>query len=428
MRRLAKTFRNHNYSSQKDYQSLIEEYCDSFTFDVINDSNHITLISNTLSKSGILGFGGFIYSDSETPITFSIISNETIIHSETKSLKNTWNRIGHAWECEDDDLDIFVKIEFEKSTTISLWGFNIDVIDINNIKALESFDTELILQSINKPHLKPETYYINHDINMSMDIDLDSSSSFKVTTESIPIELKKCPYCQRVLPISRVHVDYSSFHNHKSKLTGFQNECRSCKKWDINDYFNPDRSTDKLNESSIITRERKILLKEPDKILELKDRQTGEGLKSMVWKKFSKKCFNCNTPLKLKEVQLDHTRPLAYLWPIDEYATCLCSNCNNSKHDSFPIDFYSDDKLKKLSEITGLDYDDLIKKDVNLAELQRIIDNIVYFSENLDERTFKSIANKVLSVRSEINLFNILKSIDEKAYDSLITRLKKRKD
>lgn len=428
MRRLAKTFRNHNYSSQKDYQKLLTEHCDSYTFNPDNSSNHITLVSDKLSQTGLLAFGGYIYSSSETPMTLSIISNDNIIFSETKTLKNTWNRIGHAWECEDDDLYTFVKLDFEKPTTISLWGFNVDALNLSHIKALESKDNNSILKAINKKHLTPETYYLNHDINMSMDIDLDCSSNFEVNTEAIPIVIKKCPYCQRLLPISRINVDYSSFHNHKSKLTKFQNECRACKKWSINDYFNPNRGTDKLNESSIITRERKILLKEPDKILELKDRNTGEGLKSIVWKRFEKKCFNCGTPLTLKKVQLDHTRPLAYLWPIDEYATCLCSTCNNSKHDSFPVDFYSDDKLKSLSKITGLSYDDLVKKDVNLVELKRIIDNIVYFSKNLDERTFKSIANKVLSVRNNIDLFKILKDTDEEAYNNLISRLNIRKD
>ena len=110
--------------------------------------------------------------------------------------------------------------------------------------------------------------------------------------------------------------------------------------------------------------------------------------------------------LKLaKEFQLDHTMPLAYLWPIDEFATCLCAGCNNSKHDHFPVDFYSTEELTRLVQITGIDQRILLLRDVNEEQLNRVIGDIVRFSNELQARTFASIRRCVLECRPEIDLF-----------------------
>src|SRR5207244_3589985 len=139
------------------------------------------------------------------------------------------------------------------------------------------------------------------------------------------------------------------------KLSKHQNECRACKKWRINDDFNPKRTTDQLHESSVITRERRLFLRDPERLQAIKER-SGAGLKSQVWERFGRRCFYCNRSLDLDEVHLDHTRPLAYLWPIDEHATCLCGEHNNQKQDKFPVDFYTDAQLHELADICGLPY------------------------------------------------------------------------
>lgn len=426
MRRLAKTFRKDDYSSFKDYQEI--SYDEVLDFDFV-DSHTNTLVYSELSKftkGDIFSFGGYIFPKTNTRIHISLQFDNRTVYSYSQSINVLWNRIGFCFPCSTQYNTAKVILTFE-CDQIYTWGITSGTIDLEHYEVLDGLSDEEICSALNLPHLMPEALYLPHDSIIIMPNETLSSKYISSTKETF-IPLKKCSYCQRHLPTGDT-IASSAFHRHKAKVTGFQNECRSCKKWRINDYFNPDRSSDKLNESSIITRERKILLREPEQIIELKDRETGEGLKSQVWKRFGKKCFNCGEPLLLKEVQLDHTRPLAYLWPIDQYATCLCSTCNNNKHDSFPIDYYqSKEKLHELSSITGLDYDKLILKDVCEEQLQRILNDIVYFAENLDARTFRSIANKVLEVRPSVDLYQILKSTNKKAYDKLIIRLNERKD
>jgi hypothetical protein len=59
-------------------------------------------------------------------------------------------------------------------------------------------------------------------------------------------------------------------------------------------------------------------------------------------------------------MRLDHTRPLALLWPLDGSATALCGSCNSQKRDRPPAEFYTHPgKLEELAVITGLPLDEL---------------------------------------------------------------------
>jgi hypothetical protein len=125
-------------------------------------------------------------------------------------------------------------------------------------------------------------------------------------------------------------------------------------------------------------------------------------------------------------VRLDHTRPLAYLWPIDEYATCLCEPCNNNKKDRFPCDFYNEEKLRELARITKLPYRELIKRQVNEKELKRILSDIVGFANSWTPRTFNSVARKVMELKPEVDLLDVLRTTDEDSYNKLIDGLQGR--
>ncbi len=218
-----------------------------------------------------------------------------------------------------------------------------------------------------------------------------------------------------------------SFHKHNAKKTHHQNECRSCKKWKINDSFNPLRTTDQLHESSVITRERKLFLREPQILQAIKDR-TGAGLKSQIWEKFGRKCFYCKKSLKLDEVQLDHTRPLAYLWPIDEHATCLCAEHNNLKKEKFPVDFYSRIQLEELSQICGLPVKDLSRKALNQIELKRILQDIATYAMEWEPRTFAATARKIKELQPAVDLFAILKERNPQVYEDIVKQLADRPD
>ena len=79
---------------------------------------------------------------------------------------------------------------------------------------------------------------------------------------------------------------------------------------------------------------------------------------------------------------LDHTMPLAYLYRMDETATCLCSSCNSKKSDSFPVDFYTQEKLSELSAITGLSLEKLNSRSINRSVLKILVENVVWFFDD----------------------------------------------
>jgi hypothetical protein len=78
-------------------------------------------------------------------------------------------------------------------------------------------------------------------------------------------------------------------------------------------------------------------------------------------------------------MHLDHTRPLALLWPLDEYATALCSVHNTEKRDRSPSDYYSAIELKRLSKITGLKLKELSDPTPNVAAVHLLIERLDWF-------------------------------------------------
>lgn len=114
---------------------------------------------------------------------------------------------------------------------------------------------------------------------------------------------------------------------------------------------------------------------------------------------FNKRCFKCgkdSDPIKLEEMALDHTMPLAYLYRLDESATCLCSSHNSQKSDHFPVDYYSEEELVRLSEITGLSLETLHKKEVNTTVLNLLIEHVVWFyDEFLMEPDYQKIRDGI---------------------------------
>ncbi|MBE3672512.1 hypothetical protein [Pseudoalteromonas distincta] len=419
MRRLAVQTRNDGYSSKRDYQTITTKHSQSVTF--LNNS--LTFVANAQPTSHellIYGIGGFIYPDIATNLKITVNFSERRIESRVFKLTNNWNRVGFCFDITNGSAShITITLEFDNATKASFWG--LDFGDI--IHPVKDFDSNII-GSLNQSHLCPEAYYFEHDTSINLDF-AENSDFVHEITQGHEIELKKCSFCGRLLPLRSELLGALSFHKHNAKLSKHQNECRSCKKWRINDTFNPIRTTDQLHESSVITRERKLLLQEPIILKEIKKR-TGEGLKSQIWEKFDRKCFFCKKLVKLEDFQLDHTRPLAYLWPIDEYATCLCSEHNNQKKDKFPIDFYSKNQLIELSKITGLPIEELSIKDVNEEQLNKILKDLEHYAKEWDARTFNAIARKVIEVRPQIDLFKRLHFINNKVYQELQQELQER--
>lgn len=163
---------------------------------------------------------------------------------------------------------------------------------------------------------------------------------------------------------------------------GFQLECRYCKKFEVNAAHNPKRTAAQMKEDGARRRAFELLLEGLYKgSPQLRYRaKTGRELADDVWKGFGGRCFKCGTPLASpRDMDLDHTRPLALLWPLDGGATALCPTDNSEKRDRPPVDYYSSDELKRLSDITGIPLADLRDPNPNLEAIERVGDRLDWF-------------------------------------------------
>lgn len=81
-----------------------------------------------------------------------------------------------------------------------------------------------------------------------------------------------------------------------------------------------------------------------------------------IHERFGYKCFKCGKDLSTVksaiERPLDQTLPIYYLFPLStDNATLLCRDHNGEKSGKWPSEYYNPTELKKLSVITGIDYD-----------------------------------------------------------------------
>lgn len=419
MRRLANQSREDTYNSNRDYQVIHDRRAQRF-LPLRDGACRLVFVSKVDADSnGRVCWGGYILSKTITTIT-ATISVDNVEHAQEIRVEPNWHRVGGLVTGVPQATSVLLILSWNGGDSpLDLWGL---ALGRPNIPKLQSGTADFSL--LQQPHLIPETFYLGHETAVEADIDVEASERFRIE-DGCGIKVKKCSYCGRLLPIDPARLGVLAFHKHNAKISKHQNECRACKKWRINDSLNPKRTTDQLHESSVITRERKVFLREPEILQEIKDR-TGAGLKSKVWERFGRKCFRCSTPVFLDDFQLDHTRPLAYLWPIDEYATCLCAACNNEKKEKFPVDFYKSQELKRLSEITNLPLAELKKKELNERELRRILSDLPTFARDWEPRTFAATARKVKELRPDIDLLAELKKVDQSEFLRLDKELRDR--
>lgn len=253
-----------------------------------------------------------------------------------------------------------------------------------------------------------------------------------------PIYLKTCNRCARFLPIN-IHNErnHLAFSNHcisnapcihpgfgflkdmdydgnrilKLKF-GYQLECRFCKKYYVNMALNEKRSAAQMKEDGQRRRNFELLIAELNnnsKLLSYRVK-TGSELTEDIWNKFNRRCFKCHCEIKSsRNMHLDHTRPLALLWPLDQTATALCSSCNTSKRDRPPAEFYTQEQLVELSGLTGLSINELISQEPNHAVIQLLIQKQDWFfdvflckAELLKEREGKITSELVVKALDKV--------------------------
>lgn len=403
MRRIASQSRDDTYNSNRDYQLLHDRRGRGFVPLARGESRLVFTTRVSADSDGLVCWGGYFLSKTVTTIAATLWAGG-VEHPQEVKVEPKWRRFGFLATGIPKASTARLTFSWE-GTRIDLWGLGLGR---PNMPKPQAGPPSLAL--FEQIHLIPETFYLAHLSAVDVDIDVDSSTRFRMEDGS-GIKVKKCSYCGRLLPVDPSRLGVLAFHKHNAKISKHQNECRACKKWRINDSFNPKRTTDQLHESSVITRERKVFLREPEILQEIKER-TGAGLKSKVWERFGRKCFRCGIAVPLDDFQLDHTRPLAYLWPIDVHATCLCAGCNNEKKEKFPVDFYKPQELERLSEIIELPLRELKKKQLNECELKRILADLPRFARDWEPRTFLATSRKIKELRPEIDLLVELKKAD----------------
>lgn len=318
-----------------------------------------------------------------------------------------WSKIGSFWFGKPTS-PITITFEALRPTNIFIYGLvggKITNSHLSNVRPalMENMHT-----------IAPETIFVTK-AEHSATIALATTGKQINKTESPTLYLKSCNRCARFLPVNVGGPNNSyerctlSFSNHCvaahrrpckhkgfGKLRdvdsksgeimqldyGFQLECRFCKKFEVNAMHNPQRTAAQMKEDGTRRRFFELLLTElyqGSPQLRFRSR-TGKELTDEVYKKFGGKCFVCNEVLPSpKAMHLDHTRPLALLWPLDEFATCLCEVHNNEKRDRLPSEYYKIDKLKELAKITGISIDQLNEPTPNMDAIRELQKRINWF-------------------------------------------------
>ena len=377
----------------------------------------------------IIAFGGYIHTDCKADISFDLsyayegqgyAFGEGI---ETSVEKDSWGNVGfHIEQIINRDsaiLDVVVDmtITSEVGNRLDFIGFDFDVISKD-----EFLDTSCAVSFYQKTYMHvPYLYYLRTDVPFT-----EYAVDKRRYSPGRRVVLKSCNRCGRYLPINIddelktlsfslhckkrapcVHStfrayeiqngreltpdDYAGLRIEGNKVVsyyGHQLECKACKKFFVNAPLNPQRNPQQFKEDGLRRRAIEGLVND---LLERNlvhfefEQRTKKEFSKYIWEKFNRRCFKCgpdSAPLPFGEMALDHTMPLAYLYRLDESATCLCSSHNSQKSDHFPVDFYSEDELRRLSEITGLSLEKLHSRRVNEQVLKLLVENVVWFYDD----------------------------------------------
>jgi hypothetical protein len=313
----------------------------------------------------------------------------------------SWSKYGSIWRSDTPPSPVKVIFRAEDDCLISLYDAKCGKV------WHEYFDDARDSVLKNLAIFSPEGLFIT----VAGDTVIHVSPKRQVEDDSI--SLKECNRCARYLPVNfdneRATLSFSNHCIAKSpckhkgfgllveknssesrQLTyGFQLECRFCKKFAVNGALNPMRTSDQMKEDGQRRRHFELLLSELNSMSpQMQYRhKTGRELTDEIWNKFSRQCFKCETPIgTAREMNLDHTRPLALLWQLDETATCLCKSCNSQKRDRFPVDFYDAIELERLAEVTGIPLQELQEPTPNTSALNSILENLDWLYETFLER------------------------------------------
>ncbi len=382
--------------------------------------NDINLFLNPIA---VLAIGCYIYPLNNCLVKLTIEIENTGI-SETavyELLSGKWYSIGLDLEVDLSENSLKEKnvnysLTFESNESNYIIDYSMLNYGLIDYQYFQDNDVYSHFSNSKKQICFPEQFYFDNEII------IDNSKIGNVVYK------KSCNRCQRYLPINpfeerealafsnhcstKAPCTHSNFSNYQIientvdeaqfdnlikntsyslkdgylySYFGHQLECKACKKFYVNAALNHLRTSTQHREDSL---RRRAVEQLTNRLLGLTWIYHKFRLKNKkefdreIWNKFNKSCFKCKNEIDSpKEMHLDHTMPLAYLYPLDEHATCLCSTCNNEKRDKFPVHYYNIDELKKLSEITQLPIDLLSSTSSNEVVVEKLKENLIWFFE-----------------------------------------------
>jgi 5-methylcytosine-specific restriction endonuclease McrA len=349
-------------------------------------------------------FGGWFTADVDVDVE---IDGQGPKYTLAVARMPNWGKIGEMRPTDGKPLKVTVEITAQQDGHIAIWGMNCGLV---RHEFLDEAEPRLLS---NMFATSPEAnFYVKHGVTRVERASGEDLSNYAGPAFILP--LKQCNRCARFLPINTDNERITlSFSNHcvahrpckhkgfgrlvnvlnkqEVKLDyGYQLECRFCKKFTVNAAHNKQRTPAQMKEDGARRRHIEPLLRE----LTGRDEKllyrclNGVELTDAVWKTFKGKCFKCGIRLaSKKEMQLDHTRPLALLWPIDGSATALCKSCNNKKRDRPPSEFYQGaGQLERLSALTGISLHELSDPTPNIAAVEALKGRLDWFFDDFLHR------------------------------------------
>lgn len=365
------------------------------------------------TKGQFVGFGGWFCSD--VPMKVEVLGQlGGRLLAKTYPYPN-WSKVGSMWLSTNQTAEVAIRFTAIEDTHLATYEFR------GGIVGHRHYDDARPELFSNMYQFSPEALFITTEGELK-----ESPGEYQsAKSPAFTLYLKSCNRCGRYLPINvqdeRATLSYSNHcvaaHrrpcSHKGfgllsnlqdgtslKLDyGFQLECRFCKKFEVNAALNPMRTAAQMKEDAARRRAFELLLMELfGESPQLRYRHLyGRELTDDIFEKFGRQCFKCGEAFeKANAMALDHTRPLALLWPLDGTATALCGDCNSEKRDRSPVDFYTPEELERLSRITGIELAELLNPTPNLAALDLLVGRLDWFfndflrrPEMLEERDGK---------------------------------------
>jgi hypothetical protein len=347
----------------------------------------------------ILGFGGYVYLDGTAQVTLSSPAAKHVLKIFDAP---DWGKFGSQWYSEGTDpttAELVVSALSQTTVATALLGGG--VIEHEYLAGARSG------LMANMHLFAPEANFYRQSARVGI-------TTEGVTRPGDPVELnlKRCNRCGRLLPINvNDELKHLSFTNHcvaahlrpcshsgfgrlrnnddGSILQleyGYQLECRFCKKFEVNSPHNPKRTAAQMKEDAARRRALELLLAElfgGSPSLLYRQATGGGELADDVFNRFGGACFKCGIALaSARDMHLDHTRPLALLWPLDAGATALCPTHNSEKRDRPPAEYYDEGELVRLAAITGIPFADLVDPRPNGEAIRRLLDRIEWFFDS----------------------------------------------